>query len=466
MKIDQSRRRFIQGLGTAGLVAGAPLGLLSSLPSYAADTSGYKALVCVFLFGGLDGHDVLLPYDLPSYQSFVNARPSFVANQPTRARDQLLKINPTNLAESETREFALPPEMPQLHTLFEQGNAALVANVGPLINPTDRAAYLSETVALPPRLYSHNDQQAIWQAGSPEGALLGWGGLVADPSLGSAAAQPFATITTEGSGLFLTGEKAAPYLIGLDSGVFNWLLDSAEDRRDEYGNESAYTAARRHVAGQTYSGNNLIARDIANLQNSAVNANELFNQAVQNAPTLSTVFPASPLGTQLQAVARALSIRNNLNVNRQVFFVGIGGFDTHSNQVRSLGGLLSQIDAGIAAFQTSLAELNLVNEVTLFTASDFGRTLSVNGDGTDHGWGGHHFVVGGGVNGKSIFGNVPPSTINHTQDAGGGRLIPTTSIEQFAAPMASWFGLSSSEINTVFPNLSNFTDPALPLFNT
>jgi uncharacterized protein (DUF1501 family) len=193
----------------------------------------------------------------------------------------------------------------------------------------------------------------------------------------------------------------------------------------------------------------------------SLDANDTLDSALQNGSPLSTVFPESDLGAQLRTVAQTIAVRETLGVARQVFFVGLHGFDTHSAQATNLPALQQDLGDSIAAFYTATEELGIANEVTTFTAADFGRTLTVNGDGTDHGWGGHHFVVGGAVNGGDIYGDIPVSQLGHGQDAGNGRLIPSASVEQFAAPLGSWFGLNEDELNAALPGLANY--PAGPL---
>ncbi|MEM9688132.1 MAG: DUF1501 domain-containing protein, partial [Pseudomonadota bacterium] len=309
-------------------------------------------------------------------------------------------------------------------------------------------------VALPPRLFSHNDQQATWQASAPEGALFGWGGRFADALLSGNGAPEFSTISSVGDGLFLTGQTAAPYNVNPAGAARMNVLE--ELGAEGQGAQSALQATRAFLRGEQYLGTHLLARDMAAAQRQSIDANDRYNAALASAQPITTAFPVSGIGAQLRAVAEAISVRSSLQANRQVFFVGMGGFDTHSAQATSLPALLGSLDGAVTAFHTEMVAQGLSQDVTLFTASDFGRTLAVNGDGTDHGWGGHQFVVGGSVQGGAVYGDLPPAVIGHEQDSGGGRLIPTTSVEQFAAPLGRWFGLSDSELNEALPNLGNF----------
>jgi uncharacterized protein (DUF1501 family) len=452
-----SRRHLLKGIG-AGALSAATLSTLGNAmhgfqSANAAEVTGYKALVCIFMLGGCDTHDVLLPYDQSSYDSFRNIRSSmFGGYNGSRDRNQLLPLSPVNSGDFGGRQFAMPPEMSGLHGLFQSGDAAFVANTGPLIRPLNRTQWQSRTVPVPKQLFSHNDQQSTWAASAPEGAQYGWGGRFADAAVVSGANtnREFSTITAVGNELFLTGQQVLPYQIGLDGAEEIDLLT-------EFDNANISNLLRRHFSATDFNQSNLIGRDVARIADKSVVLNESYNQAVANLIPLSTQFPQSYLGSQLRAIANAIAIRDSLSVRRQVFFAAVGGFDTHSTQAADLPGHLSEVSAAMTAFHAAMQELGVGNDVTAFTASDFGRTLAANGDGTDHGWGSHHMVVGGAVQGQRIYGNVPPAEFGHEQDADSGRLIPTISVEQYAEPMGRWFGLSNSELAAALPNLSNFT---------
>ncbi|MEM6604507.1 MAG: DUF1501 domain-containing protein [Pseudomonadota bacterium] len=457
-----NRRNFLKQLSALSLI-GTQSGLGgTALSALAADHSGYKALVCVFLFGGLDNHDVLIPYDPAEYNEYANRRSSLLGlHGASRARESLLPLAPQGTS-TPTKNWALPPELPSVKTLFDSGEASLIANVGPLIEPVTRQSFLDQSVRLPPRLFSHNDQQATWQASAPEGAQFGWGGLFADALLSESASADtlaFSTISSVGGGPFLTGRRAFPYLVSGGRAADIFLLDELDD------DESNLRAhLEQHFKGDNYSGSHLLRRDLQNSYRNALETNAAYNAAQLGAPELATAFPQTGLGSQLRGVANSISIRNQLSVSRQVFFVGIGGFDTHDNQAGSLPQLLSELDGAIGAFAEAMRELGQHSNVTLCTASDFGRTLAVNGDGTDHGWGGHQLVVGGAVAGRQIIGTPTPPVFDHDLDAGGGRIIPTLSVEQFAAPLGSWFGLSNEELAFALPSLGNFDSAGLDLF--
>lgn len=467
MSID--RRTFLRQAGMS-LAAGATMSTLGTLlPAFkaqAAATDGYKALVCVFLYGGMDNHDVVIPYDQSSYEQYTGIRAPLLDLYGTaRSHDTLLPLNPLNSSDFGGRTFALPSEFSGIKSLFDNGNAAIVGNVGPLIQPLTRSEWENDTVASPSRLFSHNDQQSTWMALKPEGSAVGWGGRFADMAINSDANtfDAFSAVSTSGNSLFLNGINARPYPVTNNGGAEFDLLSVLATQGGTDG-AARYDAVRRFFSAGAADYNNLFERDIANANRKALLDNEAYNNAFRSAPDLITEFPGG-LGNQLRSVAQSISLRDSLGMQRQVFFVGMGGFDTHSGQAASLPTLQRQVDSAITSFYTSMEEMGLTNDVTLFTASDFGRTLTVNGDGTDHGWGSHQFIIGGGVNGNQIYGDIPPSVLGHSQDAGNGRLIPSTSLHQFAAPMGRWFGLSDNELAQALPGLSNFEPELMPIFS-
>ena len=460
LKQSISRRNAIRLLG-AGAVAGTAMaGAPGVFTSHAADTSDYRALVCVFLFGGMDSHDVVIPFQPAEYESWRNIRRSFVARQgASRDRESLLPLAQASRPPQEAPQHALAPELANIKALYDAGDAAVVANVGPLVEPVTRQAFEAKVARVPPRLFSHNDQQNIWQAGAPEGAQFGWGGLFADAVLASGgnSNQPqFTTITTEEVGPFLTGRTAAPFRIGINGAAQLNILEEFAEQTDL----AFVNAVRDQLGARQFMGSNVIERDVAAKFASGLDSNDFYAQALASGTPNFTGFGSGPLSAQLRAVANTIAVRGQLSASRQVFFVGLGGFDTHSAQAVDLPKLLRELDSGVAAFHAAMASLGLSQKVTLFTASDFGRTLAVNGDGTDHGWGGHHFVVGGAVRGGDIYGEVPPAIIGHDQEVGGGRLIPSLAVDQYAAQLGAWFGLSPSEIGTALPNLGRLTTPS------
>ncbi len=439
-----TRRRFLKqfaSLPAASMLGTSMMGSLASMQANAASTDGYRALVCVFLFGGMDGHDTVIPIDDGSWNNYVGVRStlldSYDAAGNPRSPDSLLPLSPAT-PQSGNREFALPPEMASMHSLFDSGQAAVVANVGPLLEPTTRLDFELNQVALPARLFSHNDQQSTWMSFAPEGSRQGWGGRFGDAVVGSNANAEaiFSQISLAGNSVFLAGDTVGPYQIGAEGVPSIGLLEPRAQLP-----ESMQELLRDHFVSAGETRQNLFERDIINLSRVSFEANDLLTAALEGAPPFETVFPLSGLGAQLSGVAKTIAVREALGASRQVFFVGIGGFDTHSAQATTLPGLQRDIADSMAAFHSAMVELGVASDVTAFTASDFGRTLTANGDGTDHGWGSHHFVVGGAVNGGDIYGAMPEASLGHDLDSGNGRLIPGLAVEQFAAPLGRWFGL-------------------------
>ena len=465
-----NRRRFLQSSSAMGFAAGT--GLLAAMGSsnaFAADTSGYKALVCVFFKGGLDSMDFVLPKDAASHDALADIRPGLFgaygvgSGASSRDRANILKLNPTNSGEFGGREFGFAPEMSGLRGLFESGDAAIIGNVGPLIEPTKRTAIDNFSAQIPDRLFSHNDQQSTWMSFGTEGTQTGWGGRFMEAALRSdGASNPtFSAISTSGNDVFLSGEGVRQFSApsnpeSADILRQKWRLGSGRN------SDAARAVLRDHLASVDVTSQNLYGQDLIGVNSRAIENVETYKSAIENGTAVATVFPKSKLGTQLKTVANTMAVRNALNVRRQIFFVSIGGFDTHDNQKNSMPNLQTEISTSITAFQSAMVELGLSESITLFTGSDFGRTAIDNGDGTDHGWGAHHLVVGGAVQGKKIYGSLPEYDLGaESYTESRGRLIPSVSVEQYAATLGGWFGLDQGELNAALPNLSNFTQKDL-----
>ncbi len=466
-----NRRSFLKGAAGAGAVTFlGSTGVLSALgnsKSFAADVSGYKAIVCVFFFGGQDCHDTVLPFDQASYDRYGELRTGILADYAsnpggsTRTLDRLLELTPTNAAQFGTQKFALPEELAGIKSLFDAGKVAVIGNVGPLVQPITAAEFGDDIIPRPKNLFSHNDQQSTWMSSAPEGQIFGWGGKFADTVINAGANSEdfFTAITTAGNTVFLAGETATQYNLNSQgppqvNGLKNFnsaLLGSGSN------SALAVKLLEDHYRSVGTERANLYERDLATIADRAFDLNEKFNVALDNSEPVQTPFPGTGLGTQLFAIANTIKIKSALGVGRQVFFAAIGGFDSHNDQAVNLPNRQKQYGDAIAAFYQATVELGAENDVTLFTASDFGRALIENGNGTDHGWGSHHFVVGGAVNGNEIYGNIPPYDIGHPQDAGNGRLVPEVSVEQYAATLGKWFGLSDGELQAALPALANFS---------
>ena len=449
-------------LRRASAFAGAGLAS-AALPGFAAlaqGAGGYKALVCVFLAGGMDGHDTVIPRDAETYAQWAEVRGQLLdlyarSGERGREREQLRALG----TQGDGRAFGMPPQMRAAADLYAEGRMAVVANVGPLVVPTTGEEARGERVPLPPKLMSHNDQQSVWQALGPEGATSGWGGRMID-ALG-AAPSPYAAVSAAGNPVFLASQASSPLVVGTEA-VREVIFESASW---SHGSSAVPDALRAHFVASAAGMNNRLASDFQGAQRDAVGTiNELAALSADAAAGREIVIQGNPLSEQLAAVARMISLRGQLGVGRQVFFVQVGGFDTHQNQHTDLPRLQQGLSDAIHAFYRWTEGAGLANAVTTFTASDFGRTLTTNANGTDHGWGNHHLVVGGAVRGGRILGEVPPAVVDHAQDLGRGRMVPTFATTQYAASLGRWFGLSDGQLADVLPGLGRFDTRAVELF--
>ncbi|MFM8509393.1 MAG: DUF1501 domain-containing protein, partial [Betaproteobacteria bacterium] len=337
-------------------------------------------------------------------------------------------------------QYALHPRMTALAELFNRGKAAVQLNVGPLVLPITREQYRSGNTTrypLPPKLFSHNDQQSVWQSSNPEGATSGWGGRMGDLFLSSNGRTTFTCVNASGNAVFMSGREAVQYQVSTAGAVAMRGLTAPL-----FGSQACSEALRQLV---TTSHPHLMRSEYARITGRAIEAQATLSTALAATPALKTTFPTvGNLGLQLQMVARMIAARDRLNVRRQVFFVSLGGFDMHDFLVTAHPGLMQQFAGALTAFQSAMGELGVAQQVTTFTASDFGRTLTSNGDGSDHGWGSHHFVMGGAVQGGRFYGQLPQVAVNGPDDVGQGRLLPTTGVDQLAATLATWMGVNAS----------------------
>jgi len=455
-----SRRNFLKSSALTFGAAG-----LAPLASLAADNTGYKALVCVFLYGGCDTHDMLIGYDQPSYDLWAEARRSILdrfpggAEEGARARANLLALDPLNAGQLNGRQVALPPEMSGIHGLFNRGAAAFVPNVGPLLEPTTRQDIEDGIARLPSRLQSHNDQQSTWQAFSVEGAGQGWGGQVLDAFNQS---SPYTAISISGQTVFLSGNDTRQLQLS-SSGRIRRAYGT--DRR-VYNSDEATARLRAFYANSANHLNHPMMRDLVGAQSKAITDTETLATLMEDAALGEQIeLEGNRLSSQLATVADLISARSALDVNRQIFFVGMGGFDTHNDHANRMPALLGTLSNAITSFYDGIEQAGLGDQVTLFTASDFGRTLTANASGTDHGWGGHQIVVSGSVRGGRIHGSIPSFEAGHDLEyRNRGALIPQTSIDQYASELGRWLGLNDSELNSVFPNRGRFDSQGFQLF--
>ena len=456
-----TRRAFLRRSGQLALMgAAAPLGLnLAAMGEAAAfSASDYKALVCVFLFGGNDHANTVVAYDEASHSAYARIRAAGAGSAAGSIALARATLGATRLQPLAPLlggvEYALHPRMTGLADLFNAGRAAVQLNVGPLVVPTTRLQYFSGAVPVPPKLFSHNDQQSVWQSQEGEGSARGWGGNMGDLALASNGNALFTCISVTGNTVFLAGQDALQYQCSTAGAV------PVHATRDWFFYEPAMRAAFAEMIQQPRT--HMLENAYNQVMRRSVGAEGQVNGALAGV-ALGTPFPAAnPLAAQLRMVARLIGARNSLGMKRQVFMVSLGGFDLHDDMVARQPGQLGQVSEAIAAFYRATEEMGLADKVTTFTASDFGRTLTSNGDGTDHGWGSHHLIVGGAVRGKAFYGAPPPVSAGDTggpQDQwhiGQGRLLPTTSVDQFGATLAKWFGVSPAEMPSILPNISNF----------
>lgn len=400
----------------------------------------YRALVNVFLLGGNDAFNMVVPRSEAEYNAYARSRQNL-----SIAKDDLLAMLADN---PDGALYGMHPGMPGLRDLFESGDLAVAANVGPLIEPTTREGYLNGTALLPPQLFSHNDQQSQWQTLRGISQLAtGWAGRIADVMAPSTASQRLPlNVSASGNNAFQASEIAVPYTVGTDGA----------NAYGAYGPDAAFGTERRAAFERLLTPAGVYARALGGVHQRSLEKADLVNNALASAPALSTVFPESSLGAQLEIVARLLAVRDEFDASRQIFYVATGGFDTHDAQNQNQPGLLSDVSESLSAFANALQEIGLFDDVVTFTQSDFGRTLTSNGDGTDHGWGAHQLVLGGPVLGRRIYGTMPVLDIGGSNDVGGGRIIPGLSADQYAATLARWFGIAEADLTTVAPNLQNF----------
>lgn len=441
------RRRFLQesACATLGAVSAASMiGDLSNVVAAASPTamqSDYKALVCVFMFGGNDGDNTLIPYGQNEYNAYARARTILAI-----PRAQLLPVTP---ATSDGRAWSLHPSWPEMKQLFEQKRLAIVSNVGPLLAPTTRDQIAKGTVALPPQLFSHNDQVTHWQTAWPDQiAKTGWGGRLAD-AINAVNANPqlSMSISLAGSNLFQIGSAVYPYSVSPEGAISLWYYNDAWNNPETITTRTMLDAAYANLLEKTYG--ETFKRAIENSQR--------LTRVLQNAPAINTLFPAeNRLAAQLKMVARMISVRSALGARRQIFFVDIQGFDTHGEQQNTQATLLRQVSQAVSAFYQATVELGVAANVTTFTSTDFGRTYKSNGKGSDHGWGNHQYVLGGAVKGGDIYGRIPVQQINGPDDTTDGRWIPTIATDEYASTLALWFGVNAGDLPEILPNINRF----------
>jgi len=456
-----SRRNFLKGLGSgavgaASFLAGADRLFQMNARADAVSEGDYKALVCVFLYGGNDANNTVIPYADGEYEAYRVARESLAFG-----REALLPLSPSSGAP----DYSLHPALTGLQSLWGDGKLAILANVGPLVRPfSSREEFVDRSIPAPYQLFSHSDQQAAWQSSQATGsATTGWGGRLAVYSRSPGDRLPN-SIGINDSDLFGTGAGLSPLVIpSAPSDISRALTLNHPD--DQVPN-STYRRMIENAGGRDAP---TLVRAVSRIMAQALET----TMELSVNPTITQPFSGSNLGNQLLQVAKLINFSREAGIRRQVFLCSLGGFDTHTSQGTTWGphaGLMQELGTALAEFYLATQELELADRITTFTMSDFGRTLKPNGEwgaaGTDHAWGGHHFILGDAVRGRELYGSFPRMLLGDGDDADSGsdargRWIPTTSVDQYAATLARWFGVADSDMATLFPNLKNFSTPDL-----
>ena len=459
-----SRRKF---LGEASCTAVGSTSLFSTLmnlrmtnsaaaenlatPSRSAEgltaDDDYKALVCVFLAGGNDSFNMLVPRDNDTYNEYATIRSDLALSQGG--------LLPLNFSDSNGRSYGIHPAMPEVAQMFNDEEICFLANVGTLVEPITKAGIDSGLGKLPLGLYSHSDQIAHWQTSVPDQRTgFGWGGRTADlmKSLNTNDAISM-NISLAGSNLFQTGESLTEYTL------VPWGDGAIQVTGHNYtwsARHQLQNAAIESMLDLEYQ--NLFDQTLASATSSAIDGSRQFATAVQALDPFATQFSEHVVSQSLHMVAKTIALRKTLGFRRQTFFVLMGGWDHHDEVLLNQMEMLSIVSKGLKEFGDVLKEMGVFHDVTTFTASDFGRTLNSNGQGSDHAWGGNHMVMGGAIDGRKIYGQYPSLYADNPLDTGRGRLIPTTSCDEYFAELALWFGVHPSELPTVFPNIGRFYD--------
>jgi len=470
-----SRRDFVRQASCAAVGTWALTSTIRDLRLINAavaqtNLTGYKALVCLFLGGGNDANNWIVPTDTPTYADYTSIRGNLALPQSSllSLRTGTSGASPA-FQDGDGHTFGFHPSCIEMQTLFGESKLAPVLNVGTLVRPISRAEYFANaTGTRPPQLFSHNDQVTQWQTSiSDQPPVTGWGGRVAD--ILNANANPTGkismSVSVNGANTFEVGNLVSQYHVSTAGAVTlsGSLMTGTGARVTALKN----LLALNHTNLQRTAYADVVERAIAtgDLLNSSIFATAEGGPPNGNNWVWNTPFPITPLGNELKMIARLIQARGPFSMSRQIFFCSDGGYDTHTNQVQlaplnatlgSHANLLNNVSECIFAFQRAMEQLGVGDQVTTFTASDFARTFPTNSQGSDHGWGGHHFIIGGAVQGRQTYGHLPVMVINGPNDTNSGRWIPTTAVDQYAATIARWFGVDEPNITQIFPNIGRF----------
>ncbi len=461
---NADRREFLKRssmLSIAGAAAPWAMNLAAIGEAAAQSATDYKALVCIFLFGGNDYANTIIPYDATNYNKYLALRGATLSIPSATLTATALTPLASAMGGTDlgARQYALAPNLSPLLPIFNDEKLAVLLNAGTLIQPTTKAQYTAKSVPLPAKLLSHNDQQSVWQSSAAEGATTGWGGRIGDLFASGNGNSTFSCISVSGNAVYLSGSSAVQYQVSTNGSVALNAL-----KTPMFGSTTIANTLKSMITAPS---NQLFQSEHARIAKRAVDANDQLTSALAvttnklpaNALFMSPTFDTTnSLATQLKMVAQLIAARDTLSAKRQVFFVSLGGFDTHDNLTTDHPALMTKVSNAMSMFDDAMRKINAHNFVTSFTASDFGRTLTGNGDGSDHGWGSHHLIMGGAVKGKRFYGTPPEVANNGADDIGQGRLVPTTSVDQLAGTLASWFGVSNTDMKVVLPNLGNFSN--------